>query len=292
LQWNVFNEENLAVAITRQESLLFQKITPLELLSWNTKEKKNCVAVHKCVGFSNAIADWVTSEMVRRVKLEERVILLEKFINLGENLLSLKNFSSCMSVIGALGSTAIFRMKKTWDKLNAEAMSAFQRMKNILSRRSSYATYRAFLQGSTPPCLPYLGVCLSDLTFIDDGNKDENDNLFHLKKWQMFASAIDDFTAIQRPSFVSLYRPQGDVLAAFQSYEFLTEDQKHVYSQMVEPKDSEAATQKMLAQYEEQKQKIIELEARIEEMKREEEKEKENRKEKENEEDRGKEGEK
>ena len=41
-----------------------------------------------------------------------------------------------------------------------------------MSHSSSYKVYRNTLHSECMPCLPYIGVYLTDLTFIEDGNPD------------------------------------------------------------------------------------------------------------------------
>ena len=41
-----------------------------------------------------------------------------------------------------------------------------------MSRKSNYKAFRELLATCTPPCLPYLGTFLTDLTFIEEGNPD------------------------------------------------------------------------------------------------------------------------
>jgi son of sevenless len=45
-------------------------------------------------------------------------------------------------------------------------------MHQIMSREQNYKNARAYLHRVDPPCIPYLGVYLTDLTFIEDGNPD------------------------------------------------------------------------------------------------------------------------
>ena len=42
----------------------------------------------------------------------------------------------------------------------------------ICSTDGNRKAYRQCLGAATPPCIPYLGVYLTDLTFLEEGNPD------------------------------------------------------------------------------------------------------------------------
>jgi len=46
----------------------------------------------------------------------------------------------------------------------------------------SFKSYRESLHEVTPPCIPYLGVHLQDLVFIEDGNPDKLHELINWRK--------------------------------------------------------------------------------------------------------------
>ena len=46
----------------------------------------------------------------------------------------------------------------------------------------NYKPYRRFLKHQTAPCVPFIGVFVSDLTFLDDGNPNEISVKFLIKK--------------------------------------------------------------------------------------------------------------
>ena len=52
-----------------------------------------------------------------------------------------------------------------------------------------------------PPCIPYLGTYLTDLTFIDDGNPDEVDGMINFFKWSLTAGVIEDLSRFQQISY-------------------------------------------------------------------------------------------
>lgn len=51
-------------------------------------------------------------------------------------------------------------------------------VEKVMNTNQSFKNYRNALREASPPCLPYLGVHLSDLVFIEDGNADNSIILF------------------------------------------------------------------------------------------------------------------
>lgn len=56
--------------------------------------------------------------------------------------------------------------------LDAKQKKKYEEVQNIMSREKNFQNFRAHLHKADPPCIPYLGLYLTDLTFIEDGNKD------------------------------------------------------------------------------------------------------------------------
>ena len=56
--------------------------------------------------------------------------------------------------------------------LDAKQKKRYEEVQNIMSREKNFQNFRAHLHKADPPCIPYLGLYLTDLTFIEDGNKD------------------------------------------------------------------------------------------------------------------------
>ncbi len=52
----------------------------------------------------------------------------------------------------------------------------------LMARESNFQKFREHLHSVDPPCIPYLGVYLTDLTFIEDGNKDFSNGLINFDK--------------------------------------------------------------------------------------------------------------
>ena len=76
------------------------------------------------------------------------------------------------TVVSGVTATSTFRLKKTWALLDRNTATMISELQTLLSRDNNFKNYRAALRLVQPPLLPYLGVYLTDLTFIDQGNSD------------------------------------------------------------------------------------------------------------------------
>jgi len=69
-----------------------------------------------------------------------------------------------------LSTSSIGRLKKTWNALEDSERKIYEEYEQLMSPGSSFGRYREHLRQVNPPCIPFLAVYLSDLTFIDEGN--------------------------------------------------------------------------------------------------------------------------
>ena len=65
----------------------------------------------------------------------------------------------------------ISRLKKTWDIVSQKTKTALEQLRSIVDVSRNYAVLRQRLQNHVPPCLPFVGTYLTDLTFVDHGNQ-------------------------------------------------------------------------------------------------------------------------
>ena len=62
----------------------------------------------------------------------------------------------------------MFRLKQTWDELSDKVWDMWEELKEIFKCDQNFAALRAVNSQCTLPAVPYLGMYLSDLTFIDN----------------------------------------------------------------------------------------------------------------------------
>ncbi|KAK9450823.1 ras guanine nucleotide exchange factor domain-containing protein [Limtongia smithiae] len=171
-----FDPLELARQITIKESRIFCSITPEELLGLEFSKKageSHAVNVKAMSMLSTDFANLVgESVLAGDVPLKFRMNVIRHWIRVAEKCLELKNYNCLMAITVSLQSTVITRLKKTWELLPARYHALLADFKNIIQYEKNYAVYRTLLRNQSPPCIPYLGVYLTDLTFIDEGNPD------------------------------------------------------------------------------------------------------------------------
>lgn len=89
------------------------------------------------------------------------------FIKVSRKLLDLNNLHSCYAIVSALTSAPIYRLSRTWTHVSRKERSAFDRLTGLFNDDSNFENLRNHLSQTMAPAIPYLGVFLRDLVFVD-----------------------------------------------------------------------------------------------------------------------------
>lgn len=133
----------------------------------HTVDIKRCV--HVSILFYSLI--FLVGIIILQEKVKERAHVIKKFIRILECLLELNNFHGIMEIIAGLRLSPIHRLKATWAKVESSKIKVVEDMSALMHTEGSYKAYRSVLHSCQPPCVPYVGVFLQDMTFIEDGNR-------------------------------------------------------------------------------------------------------------------------
>lgn len=143
--------------------------------------------------------------------------MIIKFIDLAGCLLEINNFDASVALISGLQNSAIHRLKHTWNEIPLQSIQTFERCSSITNPASSYKNYRTLLKSATGAIVPYLGIHLQDLTFIEDGNKDEWNGLVNFKKRALISGAIVEIKKYQQQPYNYIPVPEiADYLLCIQ----------------------------------------------------------------------------
>uniref|UniRef100_A0A672QAV0 Ral GEF with PH domain and SH3 binding motif 2 n=1 Tax=Sinocyclocheilus grahami TaxID=75366 RepID=A0A672QAV0_SINGR len=114
------------------------------------------------------VSFWVVREILHAQTLKIRAEVLSLYIRTAKKLCDMNNLHAVMAVVSALQSAPIFRLAKTWALLSRKDKATFERLEYLMSKEDNYKRLRDFISSqSMTSCIPYLGIYLSDLTYID-----------------------------------------------------------------------------------------------------------------------------
>ncbi|XP_030391096.1 rap guanine nucleotide exchange factor 1 isoform X3 [Gopherus evgoodei] len=189
-----FHSHEIAEQLTLLDAELFYKIEIPEVLLWakEQNEEKSPNLTQFTEHFNN-MSYWVRSIIMLQEKPQDRERLLLKFIKIMKHLRKLNNFNSYLAILSALDSAPIRRLE--WQKQTSEGLAEYC---TLIDSSSSFRAYRAALAEVEPPCIPYLGLILQDLTFVHLGNPDYIDSKVNFsKRWQQF-NILDSMRCFQQ----------------------------------------------------------------------------------------------
>ncbi|KAI9322293.1 ras guanine nucleotide exchange factor domain-containing protein [Dichotomocladium elegans] len=168
-----FDALELARQLTLMESMLFCQIQPNEMIGQEFKKKlglSTAIHVKAMIQRSTQITSWVSDTILHEADAKKRAQIIKFWIKIGDHCLQLRNYNTLMAIRSALDSTSIARLKRTWEHVSHKYKAMYDPIYRATDSSRNFAEYRRQLRDAVAPCLPFLGVYLTDMTFIDDGN--------------------------------------------------------------------------------------------------------------------------
>ncbi|XP_064324781.1 rap guanine nucleotide exchange factor 1 isoform X3 [Phalacrocorax carbo] len=227
-----FHSHEIAEQLTLLDAELFYKIEIPEVLLWakEQNEEKSPNLTQFTEHFNN-MSYWVRSIIMLQEKGQDRERLLLKFIKIMKHLRKLNNFNSYLAILSALDSAPIRRLE--WQKQTSEGLAEYC---TLIDSSSSFRAYRAALADVEPPCIPYLGLILQDLTFVHLGNPDYIDSKVNFsKRWQQF-NILDSMRCFQQVHYD--IKRNDDIVSFFNDFsDHLAEEALWELSLKIKPRN-------------------------------------------------------
>jgi RasGEF domain len=124
----------------------------------------------------NLGAEWVVAMVLRAPNHAVRVKTVQRFIDICEELMELGNLNSILMILSSFSAVPVYRLKSVWEGrpgfkgISVVHQDKLQRLRDATSGDRNRAAYRETFSKLPSPKLPFLGVYLTDLTFVDEGN--------------------------------------------------------------------------------------------------------------------------
>jgi len=170
------DEEEIARQMSIIDWNLYTVIRPNEFLlkSWtrNVSRAPNLIALQKRF---NDVAKWVATCILndRKVAGKGKAKSLTRFLRVADYLRNLNNFLSLGAIYTGIANTAVYNLKGLTRELNKQQLETLHELERLFSCEGSYKNYRTAYNAAKPPCIPFIGVHLRDISIVEDCDMDK-----------------------------------------------------------------------------------------------------------------------
>ncbi|KAL2300872.1 hypothetical protein Nmel_013765 [Mimus melanotis] len=229
----------IAEQLTLLDHLVFKKIPYEEFFGqgWMKLEKNERTPyIMKNTKHFNDVSNLIASEIIRNEEIAARVCAIEKWVAVADICRCLHNYNAVLEITSSLNRSAIFRLKKTWLKVSKQTKALIDKLQKLVSSEGRFKNLREALKNCDPPCVPYLGMYLTDLAFIEEGTPNyTEDGLVNFSKMRMISHIIREIRQFQQTSYKIEHQPKVTQYLLDQSC-VMDEESLYEASLRIEPK--------------------------------------------------------
>ncbi|XP_017691741.1 ras-specific guanine nucleotide-releasing factor 1 isoform X2 [Pipra filicauda] len=229
----------IAEQLTLLDHLIFKKIPYEEFFGqgWMKLEKNERTPyIMKNTKHFNDVSNLIASEIIRNEEINARVSAIEKWVAVADICRCLHNYNAVLEITSSLNRSAIFRLKKTWLKVSKQTKALIDKLQKLVSSEGRFKNLREALKNCDPPCVPYLGMYLTDLAFIEEGTPNyTEDGLVNFSKMRMISHIIREIRQFQQTSYKIEHQPKVTQYLLDQSF-VMDEETLYEASLRIEPK--------------------------------------------------------
>ncbi|XP_027522549.1 ras-specific guanine nucleotide-releasing factor 1 isoform X2 [Corapipo altera] len=229
----------IAEQLTLLDHLIFKKIPYEEFFGqgWMKLEKNERTPyIMKNTKHFNDVSNLIASEIIRNEEINARASAIEKWVAVADICRCLHNYNAVLEITSSLNRSAIFRLKKTWLKVSKQTRALIDKLQKLVSSEGRFKNLREALKNCDPPCVPYLGMYLTDLAFIEEGTPNyTEDGLVNFSKMRMISHIIREIRQFQQTSYKIEHQPKVTQYLLDQSF-VMDEETLYEASLRIEPK--------------------------------------------------------
>ncbi|XP_056888145.1 LOW QUALITY PROTEIN: ras-specific guanine nucleotide-releasing factor 2-like [Takifugu flavidus] len=195
----------LAEQITLLDHIVFRSIPYEEFLGqgWMKVDKmERTPYIMKTSQHFNDMSNLVASQIMTHTDVGSRASSIEKWVAVADICRCLNNYNGVLEITSALNRSAIYRLKKTWAKVSKQAKALMDKLQKTVSSEGRFKNLRETLKNCNPPCVPYLGMYLTDLAFIEEGTPNfTEEGLVNFSKMRMISHIIREIRQFQQTPY-------------------------------------------------------------------------------------------
>ncbi|KAF4074527.1 hypothetical protein AMELA_G00240410 [Ameiurus melas] len=202
----------IAEQITLLDHIIFRSIPYEEFLGqgWmKTDKNERTPYIMKTSQHFNDMSNLVASQIMSHTDVGSRSSSIEKWVAVADICRCLNNYNGVLEITSALNRSAIYRLKKTWAKISKQTRALMDKLQKTVSSEGRFKNLRETLKNCNPPCVPYLGMYLTDLAFIEEGTPNfTEEGLVNFSKMRMISHIIREIRQFQQTPYRIEHQPK------------------------------------------------------------------------------------
>uniref|UniRef100_A0A8C5C1K1 Ras protein specific guanine nucleotide releasing factor 1 n=1 Tax=Gadus morhua TaxID=8049 RepID=A0A8C5C1K1_GADMO len=231
----------IAEQLTLLDHLVF-KVIPYEEFfgqGWMKNDKNEKTPyIMKTTKHFNDTSNLIATEILLCEDVVTRVAVIEKWVAVADICRCLHNYNAVLEITSSLNRSSVFRLKKTWLKVSKQTKAVIDKLQKLVSSEGRFKNLREALKNCDPPCVPYLGMYLTDLAFIEEGTPNyTEDSLVNFSKMRMISHIIREIRQFQQTAYKIDHQPKATEYLLDKST-VLDEESMYEASLRIEPKVS------------------------------------------------------
>ena len=189
----------------------------------------------------NTLSFWVIEEVLSYDYSSDRGKVIEKFINIANELRNLNNYNDCMSITSGLGQMILGKLTKSWKKVSSKEMTLFHKIKRLLNFQDNYKNIREEIEKclkDEKPFVPFLGYYTKRICFLEESGKYVKDksSLVNVDKIAQVEQILNEFYEMNKIKYNFDIKDEiKNKLSILQCLQPLSEEELESKGGLIEP---------------------------------------------------------
>jgi hypothetical protein len=196
LQWD-------PVEIARQLSLIeYQMLCNIEIQecfnqNWIRSNREiDSPNIVQMVNWFNKLSLYFASLILNDEAPKDRAEKYAFVVRIAQECQKINNLNGLFEIVSCLSSTPVYRLKKTMEKVPTSEIQKYNELQHYILPDQNYRVLRSAVTFNAP-CIPYPGLILSDLIFVDEGNKSIVEEKTNFLKCRKIAKSLSELLKYQ-----------------------------------------------------------------------------------------------